>query len=125
MIRVEFETSVAGVSTVSHGANPVQNRLDVERVVSDFYAPLYRFALALTHSETEAADLTQETFLILSKQRSTDTRGRKNQVLAIHHSAQRISKGTTCKGFASGSRAQTGTRRAFNCRFDRAANARF
>jgi RNA polymerase sigma-70 factor, ECF subfamily len=70
MIRVEFETSVAGFSTVSHRANPVRNRLDVERVASDFYAPLYRFALALTHSETEAADLTQETFLILSKQQA-------------------------------------------------------
>ena len=70
MIRVEFETSVAGFSTVPHRANPVQNRLDVERVVSDFYAPLYRFAFALTHCETEAADLTQETFLILSKQQA-------------------------------------------------------
>ena len=67
MIRAESETTVAGFSTVSHKANPVQNRLDVERVVSDFYAPLYRFAPALTHSETEAADLTQETFLRLSK----------------------------------------------------------
>jgi RNA polymerase sigma-70 factor, ECF subfamily len=43
----------------------VKSPLFIEKVVSEFYAPLYRFALALTHSEDEAADLTQETFLIL------------------------------------------------------------
>ena len=48
---------------------PVKNRLVIERVVFEFYAPLYRFALALANSETEAADLTQETFLILCKRR--------------------------------------------------------
>jgi hypothetical protein len=31
-------------------------------------APVYRFALVLAESETEAADLTQETFLILCRQ---------------------------------------------------------
>jgi RNA polymerase sigma-70 factor, ECF subfamily len=40
----------------------------MERVVSDLYAPVYRFALTLACSETEAADLTQETFLILCRQ---------------------------------------------------------
>ena len=40
----------------------------MERVVSDLYAPVYRFALTLACSETEAADLTQETFLILCGQ---------------------------------------------------------
>lgn len=48
----------------------MKNCLDLERVVSELYASLYRFALALTHSESEAADLTQETFLILSKQQA-------------------------------------------------------
>jgi RNA polymerase sigma factor (sigma-70 family) len=46
----------------------VKSRLVVERVVSDLYAPVYRFALTLACSETEAADLTQETFLILCGQ---------------------------------------------------------
>ena len=41
--------------------------LDLEGIVGRFYAPLYRFALSLTKSETEAADLTQQTFLILAQ----------------------------------------------------------
>lgn len=46
----------------------MKSRLVLERVVSDLYAPVYRFALTLACSETEAADLTQETFLILCGQ---------------------------------------------------------
>ena len=46
----------------------MKSRLVLERVVSDLYAPVYRFALTLAGSETEAADLTQETFLILCGQ---------------------------------------------------------
>jgi len=46
----------------------VKSRLVLERVVSDLYGPVYRFALTLACSETEAADLTQETFLILCGQ---------------------------------------------------------
>ena len=42
-------------------------RLVIEHVVSEFYMPLYRFALALAGSERDAADLTQETFFILCK----------------------------------------------------------
>jgi len=32
--------------------------------VDQYYGPLYRFALSLTHSEAHASDLVQETFLI-------------------------------------------------------------
>ena len=46
----------------------LKNHLAIERVVSELYAPVYRFALVLAESETEAADLTQETFLILCRQ---------------------------------------------------------
>jgi RNA polymerase sigma-70 factor, ECF subfamily len=46
----------------------VKDHLVLERVVSELYAPVYRFALVLAESETEAADLTQETFLILCRQ---------------------------------------------------------
>ena len=49
-------------------AIPLKNHLIIERVVSELYAPVYRFALVLAESETEAADLTQETFLILCRQ---------------------------------------------------------
>lgn len=35
-----------------------------EGVVDRFYQPLYRFALSLTHAESEAFDLTQQTFYL-------------------------------------------------------------
>ncbi|HYZ74756.1 MAG TPA: hypothetical protein VE641_16875 [Chthoniobacterales bacterium] len=47
---------------------PLKNHCAIERVVSELYTPVYRFALVLAESETEAADLTQETFLILCQQ---------------------------------------------------------
>jgi RNA polymerase sigma factor (sigma-70 family) len=34
-----------------------------ESIVEDYYDQLYRFALSLTHSESDAGDLTQQTFL--------------------------------------------------------------
>jgi RNA polymerase sigma-70 factor, ECF subfamily len=45
----------------------VAKKIDLQAIVSDHYAALYRFGLALTKNESEAADLTQETFLILAK----------------------------------------------------------
>jgi RNA polymerase sigma-70 factor, ECF subfamily len=45
----------------------VTRKLDLEVIVGRFYAPLYRFGLSLTRSEAEAADLTQQTFLILAQ----------------------------------------------------------
>ncbi len=38
--------------------------LDFEKLVEDFYMPLYRFALSLSRRESDAADLTQQTFLL-------------------------------------------------------------
>ncbi|MBA2433689.1 MAG: RNA polymerase sigma factor, partial [Chthoniobacterales bacterium] len=35
--------------------------LDFEKLVEDFYMPLYRFALSLSRQESDAADLTQQT----------------------------------------------------------------
>lgn len=35
-----------------------------DRLVADYYAPLYQFAFSLTRDESEACDLTQETFCI-------------------------------------------------------------
>jgi RNA polymerase sigma-70 factor (ECF subfamily) len=37
---------------------------EFEKLVSDFYKPLYRFGLALTRSQSDAADLTQQTFYL-------------------------------------------------------------
>jgi RNA polymerase sigma-70 factor, ECF subfamily len=41
----------------------VRGRLDFQRLVDQFYGPLYRFAMSLTRAEADAADLVQETFL--------------------------------------------------------------
>ena len=38
--------------------------LDFEQLVNLYYQPLYRFALSLTRTETDAGDLTQQTFYI-------------------------------------------------------------
>jgi RNA polymerase sigma-70 factor (ECF subfamily) len=46
----------------------LKNHFVIERAVSEFYQPAYRFALALTGNEREAAEITQQTFLVLCKQ---------------------------------------------------------
>ena len=38
--------------------------LDFEKLVADYYMPLYRFALSLSRKESDAADLTQQTFFL-------------------------------------------------------------
>lgn len=38
--------------------------LDFEKLVEEFYSPLYRFALSLAQSESTACDLTQQTFYL-------------------------------------------------------------
>ena len=45
----------------------VAKKIDLEAIVSEYYAALYRFGFALAKNESDAADLTQETFLILTK----------------------------------------------------------
>lgn len=37
---------------------------DFDQLVGDYYQPLYRFALSLTERESEACDLTQQTFFL-------------------------------------------------------------
>jgi DNA-directed RNA polymerase specialized sigma24 family protein len=37
---------------------------DFERIVTQHYEPLYRFAFSLTRAEPDAMDLTQQTFCI-------------------------------------------------------------
>jgi len=48
----------------------VRTEIDLESIVSELYSSLYRFAFSLSRNETQAADLTQETFLILAKQQA-------------------------------------------------------
>jgi RNA polymerase sigma-70 factor (ECF subfamily) len=38
--------------------------VDFERLVEEYYMPLYRFALSLSRRESDAADLTQQTFFL-------------------------------------------------------------
>lgn len=40
---------------------------DFDRLVADFYEPLYRFAFSLVRSEAPACDLTQQTFYLWAK----------------------------------------------------------
>ena len=40
------------------------SKIDFEQLVDRQYAPLFRFALSLSKSEAEAADLTQQTFFL-------------------------------------------------------------
>ena len=47
----------------SYEQEPVQGRLGFQTLVDQFYGPLYRFAMSLTRTEADAADLVQETFL--------------------------------------------------------------
>jgi DNA-directed RNA polymerase specialized sigma24 family protein len=47
----------------SYEQEPVQGRLDFQKLVDQFCGPLYRFAMSLTRAEADAADLVQETFL--------------------------------------------------------------
>lgn len=42
-------------------------RPDFERLVADYYGPLYQFAFSLAREEAEACDLTQQTFYIWAR----------------------------------------------------------
>jgi RNA polymerase sigma-70 factor (ECF subfamily) len=52
------------VSHTSKARNETRQDDEFEDLVRAHYASLYRFALSLTRSETDAGDLTQQTFLI-------------------------------------------------------------
>jgi RNA polymerase sigma-70 factor (ECF subfamily) len=47
----------------SHDQDRQQGELDFQRLVDVHYGPLYRFAMSLTRTESEAGDLVQDTFL--------------------------------------------------------------
>jgi RNA polymerase sigma-70 factor (ECF subfamily) len=48
----------------------VTTKMDLETAVSEHYAVLYRFGCALAKNEVDAADLTQQTFLIFARHHS-------------------------------------------------------
>jgi len=47
----------------SHDQDRQRGELDFQRLVDLYYGPLYRFAMSLTRTESEASDLVQDTFL--------------------------------------------------------------
>jgi RNA polymerase sigma factor (sigma-70 family) len=57
-------TIEAHVSHTSSARNEARPEDEFAGLVRAHYASLYRFALSLTHSEADAGDLTQQTFLI-------------------------------------------------------------
>jgi RNA polymerase sigma-70 factor (ECF subfamily) len=57
-------TIEAHVSHTSSARNEARQEDEFAGLVRAHYASLYRFALSLTHSEADAGDLTQQTFLI-------------------------------------------------------------
>ena len=54
-------------AAIQGGANYLREKMDITSIVERFYSALYRFAVSLTRSETDAADLVQETFLALTR----------------------------------------------------------
>ncbi len=55
-------TFVAARSTQNYESGG-EGKLDLQNLVEVYYEPLYRFAMSLTHTEHNAADLVQDTFL--------------------------------------------------------------
>ena len=49
------------------GGNCLGKEVDITSMAAQFYSALYRFAVSLTRSETDAADLVQKTFLVLTR----------------------------------------------------------
>ena len=47
----------------SYDGDRQQGELEFQRLVEVYYGPLYRFAMSLTRTECDAADLVQDTFL--------------------------------------------------------------
>jgi RNA polymerase sigma-70 factor (ECF subfamily) len=48
----------------SHDRDPARGELDFQSLVDQHYRALFQFGMSLTHSESDASDLVQETFLI-------------------------------------------------------------
>ncbi|MEO5718338.1 MAG: RNA polymerase sigma factor [Chthoniobacterales bacterium] len=63
-----MEVHVVRLNCLAAIAGPNYGRsvalLDFEKLVEDFYQPLYRFALSLSRKEADASDLTQQTFFL-------------------------------------------------------------
>jgi RNA polymerase sigma factor (sigma-70 family) len=59
--------SDSGLGHARNRESTVAKKINLQAIVSEHYAAVYRFGFALAKNESDAADLTQETFLILAK----------------------------------------------------------
>jgi RNA polymerase sigma-70 factor, ECF subfamily len=59
--------SDSGLGHARNRESTVAKKINLKAIVSEHYTAVYRFAFALAKNESDAADLTQETFLILAK----------------------------------------------------------
>lgn len=62
-----FPNPDRGSRTLRTRKPTVAKKINLQAIVLEHYAALYRFGFALAKNESDAADLTQETFLILAK----------------------------------------------------------
>jgi DNA-directed RNA polymerase specialized sigma subunit, sigma24 homolog len=62
-----------------------------ETIVGEHYEPLFRFALSLTRMESDARDLTQQTFYVWAT-KGHQLRDIQGQDLAVHDVAPRFSR---------------------------------
>jgi RNA polymerase sigma factor (sigma-70 family) len=61
-IFLDFSGTVVGAQS-SYDKDRQRGELDFQTLVDQHYAPLFRFAMSLTRTETDAGDLVQDTFL--------------------------------------------------------------
>jgi RNA polymerase sigma factor (sigma-70 family) len=62
---VKIATIIGNIVPIENSyQSETQPELDFPTLVELYYAPLYRFAISLTHSEADACDLVQETFTV-------------------------------------------------------------
>lgn len=98
-VRCERRWIYHDQGTVNFWSKPIPARLDLATVVDRFYRLLYRYALSLSHSEADAADLTQQTFFILSQRldRIRDTSGIKCWLFTtLRHEFLKTVRSRTC-----------------------------
>jgi RNA polymerase sigma-70 factor (ECF subfamily) len=58
------DTVVAARSSINQSGDRRAVELDFQHLIDLHYGPLYRFAMSLTHTESDAGDLVQDTFLV-------------------------------------------------------------
>src|SRR6478736_902677 len=66
-LQREFSGQITGTlvaADASYDQDPERGKPEFQALVDAYYAPLYRFAMSLTRSESDAADLVQDAFVL-------------------------------------------------------------